>query len=435
MGRDAAKSATEEMGFYPEPALQEYVSSIGMAMAESSERPEIPWSFTVIDEPVVNAFALPGGPIFVTRGILSHMNSEAQLASVLGHEIGHITARHSVRQLSRAQLAQIGLVGAMIARPELQGLFDVGGQALGLLFLRFGRDAETEADNLGFGYMTGRRYDPSEMAEMFRTLGRTAGDERRAPQWLSTHPDPGNRVVRTEERIAAWQPPAEPLTINREPFLRRLDGLVFGDDPRQGYFRQDVFFHPTLTFELAFPRGWKTQNARTQVAGVSTARDAIAVLTIAGKEGVSRAARAFTGQQNVRVLDSSTSNINGLPAATILFQAQAGQAVLGGYAAFIELDGTTYRILTYTAQERVRSYNQVFRETIGSFRRLTDPERLTIRPQRVRLVQLTSRMTLSEFNERYPSVIPIEQLATINGADSASASLAAGTLVKRVVAE
>jgi len=171
------------------------------------------------------------------------------------------------------------------------------------------------------------------------------------------------------------------------------------------------------------------------VAGVSTARDAIAVLTIAGKEGVSRAARAFTGQQNVRVLDSSTSNINGLPAATILFQAQAGQAVLGGYAAFIELDGTTYRILTYTAQERVRSYNQVFRETIGSFRRLTDPERLTVRPQRVRLVQLTSRMTLSEFNERYPSVIPIEQLATINGADSASASLAAGTLVKRVVAE
>ena len=435
MGQEAAKSAAEEMGVYPEPALQEYVSGIGMAMAKASERPGLPWSFTVIDDAAVNAFALPGGPVFITRGILGHMNSEGQMASVLGHEIGHITARHSVRQISRAQLAQIGLIGATIARPELQGVGDLGSQGLGLLFLRFGRDAETEADMLGFQYMTRQRYDPTEMAEMFRTLDRTGGEERRTPQWLSTHPDPGNRVVRTQERIAAWQRPAEPLIVNREPFLRRLDGLVFGDDPQQGFFRQEVFFHPAMKFRLDFPGEWKTQNARTQVAGVSASGDAVIVLTIAGKDGPAAAARAFASQQGVQATGTSTDRVNGLPAATVQFLAQSEQAVLAGYAAFVELDGTTYRILAYTSRDRSRAYDAAFRRTIASFQRVTDPEVLGVKPQRIRLVELRERMTLAEFQQRYPSVVPIEQLALINGVASPSASFGVGTTLKRVVVQ
>jgi predicted Zn-dependent protease len=435
MGLDAAKAATEEMGAYPDAALQEYVTGIGMAMAKASERPTLPWSFTVIDDPVVNAFALPGGPVFITRGILGYMNSEAQMASVLGHEIGHITARHSVRQLSRAQLAQIGLIGAMIARPDLQGLGDLGSQGLGLLFLRFGRDDETQADMLGFQYMTRQRYDPEEMAEMFRTLDRTSGDERRTPQWLSTHPDPGNRVARTEERIAAWQRPAEPIVVNREPFLRRLDGLVFGDDPQQGFFRQEVFFHPSMKFRLDFPAGWKTQNARTQVAGVSMAEDAVIVLTLAGKEGPAAAARAFAAQQGVQATGTTTDRVNGLPAATVQFLAQTEQAVLAGYATFVELDGTTYRVLAYTSRDRIGTYDAAFRRTLGSFQRVTDPEVLNVKPRRIRLVELRERMTLAEFQERYPSVIPVEQVAIINGAASPSASFGAGTTLKRVVAQ
>lgn len=435
LGQESAKSATEEMGTYADPQLQEYVASVGLTMARASERPSIPWSFTVIDEPVVNAFALPGGPVFITRGILGYMTSEAQMASVLGHEIGHITARHSVQQLSRAQLAQLGLVGAMIARPELQGLGDLGGQALGLLFLRFGRDDETQADELGFRYMTNQGYDPAEMAEMFQTLDRTAGDERRTPQWLSTHPDPGNRVERTRERISAWTRPAVPLTISRESFLRRLDGLVFGDDPRQGFFRQQVFFHPTLKFRIEFPDGWKTQNARQQVAAVSSSQDAVAVLRIAGKEGPTQAARAFSQSQNVRALATSTDRVNGLPTAVVQFLAQTDQAVLGGFAAFIELDGTTYQLLAYTTQERINSYESVFRRAIASFQRLTDPDALAVKPQRMRLVELREPMTLAQFHERYPSVISIQLLATINGVDSGEHAFAAGDVLKRVVAE
>ena len=125
MGQEGAKAAASQMGIYPDSSIQRYVSSLGMPIAKASERPELPWSFTVVDDPIVNAFALPGGPIFVSRGILAYMNSEAQLVSVLGHEIGHVTAKHSVNQMSKQQVFQIGLIGAMVVKPELQQFGDV----------------------------------------------------------------------------------------------------------------------------------------------------------------------------------------------------------------------------------------------------------------------------------------------------------------------
>ena len=150
MGQEASKQVVASIGAVPDDALQRYVSGLGMTMAKASERPSLPWSFVVIDDPMVNAFALPGGPVFITRGILSHMNSEAQLVSVLGHEIGHITAKHSVQQMSQAQLAQLGLIAAVIVKPELARFGDAASQGLGLLFLKFGRDDETQADDIGF---------------------------------------------------------------------------------------------------------------------------------------------------------------------------------------------------------------------------------------------------------------------------------------------
>lgn len=435
MGLQAAREAAQQMGVYPDSQLQTYVQSLGQPMAKASERPNLPWSFTVIDDPVVNAFALPGGPIFVTRGILAHMNSEAQLVSVLGHEIGHVTAKHSVNQMSKAQLTQGLFMGAMILKPELQQFGDLGSQALGLMFLKFGRDDETQADELGFRYMTGARYDPSEMTEMFRTLDRTSGGGDRTPEWLSTHPNPGNRVSKTQERIAAWTRPAGTLTINRDQFLRRLDGMIFGDDPRQGYFQQTSFFHPSLRFRLDFPSGWKTQNQPSQVAGISTQQDAIMVLTAGGNAAPSQAMSQFLGQQGIQSGGVSSAAINGLPAATAQFAAQTQQAVVAGYVAFVQLDGTTFRLLAYTDQQRLGSYERLFRAAIGSFQRLTDPAALGVKPARVRLVQVRSAMTLQQFHQQYPSVIPVAQLALINGVDAPTASFPAGAWVKRVVVE
>ena len=432
MGQEAAKEVVGSIGPVPDSALQRYVSGLGTAMARTSERPGLPWSFVVIDDPMVNAFALPGGPIFVTRGILSHMNSEAQLVSVLGHEIGHITAKHSVQQMSQAQLAQLGLAAAVIARPGLAKFGNAASQGLGLLFLKFGRDDETQADGLGFRYMVNAGYAPAEMAEMFRTLQRLgSGGQGRVPEWLSTHPDPGNRVQATMDRIAS-QPSLSPaLRVEREAFLQRTEGLVFGENPRQGFFRQSLFLHPDLRFQFDFPGGWKTQNQATQVVGVSPQQDAMVVLALAGTTPPSQALASFLGQQGIRNDGSSSGSINGLGAASAAFTAQTEQGVLAGNVAFVSLDGRTYRLLGYTSSNRYAAYRGALVQALASFRRLTDSSALSVQPSRVRLVRLTRAMTMPEFHRAYPSPIPVEQVALINGVEP-GATLPAGALVKRV---
>jgi predicted Zn-dependent protease len=432
MGREAAQQTVQSIGAVPDSALQRYVSSLGMAMARASERPGLPWSFTVIDDPMVNAFALPGGPIFITRGILSHMNSEAQLVSVLGHEIGHITAKHSVQQMSQAQLAQIGLVTAMIVRPGLAQFGDLASQGLGLLFLKFGRDDERQADELGFRYMVSARYSPAEMAEMFRTLARLGGGgEGRVPEWLSTHPDPGNRVQATLDRIAAEPAIPANLTVRRDEFLQRTEGLIFGADPRQGFFRESVFLHPDLRFQFDFPSGWKTANQATQVAAVSPQQDAIVVLALAGETAPSQALSEFLGQDGISNQGSSSAPVNGLSSASAAFTAQTDQGVLAGRVAFVSMDNRTYRLLGYTPSQQIRTYDPDFRRALGSFRRLTDQTALSVQPVHVRLVRLTRAMTVSQFHQAYPSTIPLAQVALINGVDS-TATFPSGALVKRV---
>jgi predicted Zn-dependent protease len=435
MGQQAAQEASQAMGVVQNQALQTYVSSLGAALARGSERPNLPWSFTVVDDHAVNAFALPGGPVFVTRGILTHMNSEAQLVSVLGHEIGHITAKHSVRQLSRAQLAQIGLIGAIIVKPELATFGDLASQSLGLLFLKFGRDDETQADDLGFRYMVAARYEPREMAEMFRTLQRLgSGGEGKVPEWLSTHPDPGNRVQQTLSRIQAAGTLPAGLQVDRDEFLQKVNGMVFGADPRQGFFRGTTFMHPDLRFRFDFPNGWQTQNLAQAVVGGSPQQDAIVTLTLAGTTAPSTALQQFVGQQGIQSGGASSSSINGLQAAHANFAAQTEQGVLEGLVAFVSLDGRTYRLLGYAPQQRASAYATVFRQAIGSFQRLTDPAALAVKPAVVRLVRLTQPMTIDQFNGAYPSTIPLAQLALINGVE-ASTVLPAGTMVKRVLVE
>jgi predicted Zn-dependent protease len=437
MGQQGAQAAAAEMGIYADSALQRYVQSLGMPIARSSERADLPWSFTIVDDPIVNAFALPGGPIFVSRGILAYMNSEAQLVSVLGHEIGHVTAKHSVNQMSKQQVLQIGMIGAMVLRPELQQYGEAMQQGLGVLFLKFSRDDEIQADDLGFRYMTAQQYAPSEMAEMFKILQRVSGGSTRStPEWMSTHPDPGNRVLMTAQRIAGAGQSFAGAKVERDAFLRRIDGIVFGDDPRTGYFQQGTtFIHPTLQFSIAFPAGWQTQNSAQQVVGVSGQRDAQMALTLAGRVPPQQALQAFLQQQGIQPGAVSVTPINGNPAAIAQFIAQnEDRSQLAGYVAFIQQDGMTYRVLTITPRQSVQAYDGVFRAAIGSFQRVTDPRLLNVRPARVRVVRLSSAMTLAQFHQQQPSVIPLERLAQINAMEPTT-MIPAGTLVKKVVVE
>ncbi|MCW8194046.1 M48 family metalloprotease [Proteobacteria bacterium 005FR1] len=434
MGKQGAEQVQQTMALVEDPELQAYVDRLGQQLAAASERPELPWSFAVVDDPTPNAFALPGGPIFVTRGLLGLMDSEAELVTVIGHEIGHITARHSVAQMSRAQLAQLGLGVGMILVPEVRPLGDVAGLGLNLLMLKYGRDAERQADDLGFRYARTQGYDVSEMADVFAALqraGELAGQSP-IPNWMASHPAPQERIEAVEERLRNAPPDQFESTVGRSQFLGMLEGLAYGENPRNGFFRDDVFYHPDLRFRFAVPPEWQRQNLPRAVMGVSPAENAAFQFTLAPAPSAAEAMRAFASQQGLQVGPTSSDRINGLSAATAAFQAQAQQGVVAGYVAFYEQGDKVYQLVTYSPAEAFEGYRQTFQTMIDSFAPLTDPAILNVQPAEIGIARLPRSMNLVEFARWSESTIPLEELALINQVQNVEATIEADTLLKQV---
>ncbi len=434
MGRQADPAVVASFGLYPDSGTQRFVSQIGLGMAAISERPGLPWSFRVVDDPVINAFALPGGFIYITRGIMAHFNSEAQLAAVVGHEIGHVTARHSASQMSRQQLAQVGLVAGMVLAPDLQDYIGIAGASLQLLFLKYGRDDEREADLLGFRYMQRESYDAREMPPVFAMLGAVsaASGAERVPGWLSTHPDPEDREQRIQALIAQSGRDFSGTRVARDEYLRRLDGMVYGQNPREGFFRGATFLHPDLEFQIDFPSGWQTVNQKQAVLGQSPKKDAVMELRLADQATPEAAAREFLGQEGITPGRTRSQQINGLPATIAEFQATTEQGTLQGLVAFISYNELTFRLLAYAASNNWSAYQGAVGQSFGSFDRLTDTRALSVQPLRLSIVQLDRGMTMRQFVERYPSPESVERLALLNQVDP-DEPMDRGRLVKRVV--
>jgi predicted Zn-dependent protease len=435
MGKAYSQQVIQSMGLYRDQKVQDYVSGLGMAIAKTSERPNLPWEFHVMDDPTVNAFALPGGFIFVTRGILTHMNSEAELVGVLGHEIGHVTARHSVQQMSREQLAQIGLGVGSVISSEVAKYAGMASQGLGVLFLKYGRDAESQSDQLGFKYMVREGYNPKAMASMFETLERVsklegAGD---VPEWESTHPNPGNRIQATLKRLDTLSVPQSQLRLDQEKYLPILSGMTYGEDPRQGYFDGNTFYHPELRFSVKLPEGWKTQNTPQALLAVSPKQDAILQLTAPGKGSPDEAAKQFLAQEGVKSGRTSSEPINGLPAVSSDFEAQTEQGAVQGLVSFIKYGELTYQFVGYAPAGKLQGFEETLGRTFGSFSELKDPERLNVEPYKIELVKVDREMTVAEFNGKYPSTIPVERLAVVNGRADVPERIPAGITVKRIV--
>lgn len=432
MGREASRGDLRRVGAVTAPAVQALVRRIGTQMAAQSERPHLPWEFHVLDDAAVNAFAYPGGFIFVTRGLLTHLNSEAQLAEVIGHEIGHVTAKHSVAQMSQAQLAQIGLVGATVFSPTIAKYGDLLGTGASLLFLKFGRDDELQADALGFRYSLAQGYDVRESPKVFETLGRLSGGAGRVPEWQSTHPDPGNRIQRAQQRIADT-PPAAYSTgrVNRTEYLRLLEGMVFGDNPRNGYFDGPRFLHPELEFQLDFPREWRLSNQPDAVIAVS-ADNSAQVQLVTGEGTPTQALQAILQQQGVTVRQSGQTTINGIPAVMASFAAQRQQGALNGLAVALSYERVTYVLLGLSVPEATAQHGAAIEATLRSFRALTDAAVLGVQPARVQLVTLEQAMTGQQFVQRYPSSVPADRVYIINGIEAGTA-LPRGLVLKRVV--
>ena len=400
LGQRTDGQIAQAYGRYDDPKLGTYIADLGRRLAKVSHRGQLPFEFKVLDSPVVNAFAVPGGYVYLTRGILSYCNSEAELAGVMGHEIGHVAARHSAQQYTRAQLAQLGLgLGAILSESfgQLAGLAQFG---VSTLFLKFSRDNERQADDLGVEYATKVGFDANQMANFFETLERLhpSSDRSGLPGWFSTHPNPEDRIGAVQRKAQEWaQRLSSPhLQVNREAYLHQIDGLIFGEDPRQGYVAEDIFYHPELRFQFPVPSGWKLNNTPTRVQIVNERRDALILFSLKRGRSPEAVARQFIAKSKARVIRFDAVKVNGLPAQRLMAYISAQKGPLAVMAYFIHKDEHVYVFQGVTSQALFRGYSPAFAHTMGGFKTLSDPGRINVAPERLRIRATTRSATLQE---------------------------------------
>jgi predicted Zn-dependent protease len=440
MGRESDGQVRAEMGVYNDPELAKYVSDIGLRLAKLSERPNLPWQFTVVDQPAINAFALPGGFIYITRGILPFLQDEAELAGVLGHEIGHVTARHSVRQYTRTVggVAALNALGVFV--PAARPFSQISEQALGLLLLKYGRNDELQADQLGARYEATGGWDPAGVSGMLSTLGlvdEADGSRKGIPNWLSTHPEPLTRVSEIEPLIAKLTAGRSDFITNREALDRRVGGVIFGDNPEQGVTRGSTFLHPPLRFRIDFPAKWEIANSPRQVVAKAPDADVFMLLQAVSKpEGQTVRDVALNHMQaaGFRSLSGDRTTINALDAFVGVYQGQIeGIGDVTSRAAHIVHDGLYYFVAGLAAPAMFEQVDPAFTAVIRSFRPLTDAEAQAIRPARIDFYTVRAGDTWDSLAERSGGAIRASTLAVMNDT-LPDAAPRAGTRIKIVVA-
>lgn len=400
MGSATDKDILETYGLYDEKGLQGYLQGICRKIGAVGHRPTLPYALKVLDSPVVNAFAVPGGYVYVTRGILAYIDSEAELAGILGHEIGHITARHSAQAYTRAQLANIGLGIGMLLSPSLQTFAREAQAGLSVLFLKFSRDDEREADALGVAYASKAGYAAVEVSNFFQTLHRLNPSSGRdgLPSWLSTHPDPEDRIGAIRRSADEWQRRLGPgaLAVNRDAYLRTIDGMVFGEDPREGYAERGVFYHPLLGFQFPVPAQWHLENTRQAVRMSSPEKDGLLLFSLSGKGTPRALADAFVRNNRAAVYQASDIERNGLKGFRVLSRIQTQSGPVQVLSTFLSWDRSVAVFHGVAAPQAFEGYRPLFEDTQGRFMRISDRARLNPSPTRIAIRQATKTATLDQ---------------------------------------
>jgi predicted Zn-dependent protease len=359
---------------------------------------------------------------------------------VLGHEIGHVTARHSAQQYTRSLGGVIGLTALGIFVPAARPFGQLSQQALGVLFLKYGRDDELQSDQLGVKYTASAGWDPAGVPGMLSTLGRldeAAGDRKGVPNFLSTHPEPLARVKEVDLAVQQARGTRTGLVTDREALLRRVDGVIFGDNPEQGIVRGSTFLHPPLRFRLDFPAGWEIANSPQQVVAKAPDADVFIVLQLVqpSQQGgnVETVALATMQRAGFRAIEGRRTTINGLPAFVGAYEGQIeGMGVVASRAAHIAHDNRVYMIAGIVSPNLFQQADSTFGSSIGSFRPLTAVEADAIHPYRVDLYVVRQGDTWAGLAERSGGTIKPAALAIMNGASPGSQP-PAGVRIKIVV--
>lgn len=436
MGKESDPQVMAFFGAYDNPQLQKFINEKGQEMVKVSHRSKITYQFKIVDSPVINAFATPGGYVYFTRGIMAHFNNEAEFAGVLGHEIGHITARHSVIQQRNAMLGQLGMIAGVILVPELSQFVEPLSAGMQLALMSFGRDAERQSDKLGVEYSSRIGYDATEMAGFFKTLERqekAAGGEK-VPEFLSTHPSPGERNITVEKLAGDWKAKLK-LTnpkVNRESYLRIIDGLILGEDPKQGFVENNFFYHPGLKFMFSIPNGWKLQNTPQQVQMAPANGESLMMLMIVEKGKLEETANQLLEQYKLTLVESKKENINGLNSILMIADQKQEKGTIRLLSSLIQYEGNIYSLMGISELSKFNSYQSTFLSTIKDFKSLTDSEKLNRKPEVVRIKTVPQQMTLQAAlqNFKMPTA-RFEELAVLNGMQL-NEQLSKGSLIKVV---
>ncbi len=421
LGRKSDSEIVQQMGLYQDDELAAYVRSIGNDLLKQSaigseSAPEIyqntEFTFRLLDSDVVNAFALPGGFVYVTRGLLAHLENEAQLAVVIGHEITHVEARHASKQALKSQLGQIGLVaGAVIGEQVAENkdfardMVNLGGKFFQLATLKYGRDAERESDFHGVEYAAKAGYAAAEGSPFFKSLDRISDKSGQSiPSWMSSHPDPGEREKTVQELAKQWANDSgkEPI-VGQERFLTKIDGLIVGKNPRNGYSDGQRFYHPDLRFQFDQPAGWSLQNESETVYLTDPNRTTMLAFSLAKENSPLEAARALMSKLSLEPTYSQETRVNGLPAYEIEGSLSSQSGILMLHSTFVQMDGHVFTFLGYGSSQTFPLQLQTIRNTAGSFQELTNPQILNIQPYRIS-VEKAERS--APFKELLPSRLP-----------------------------
>ena len=448
----AAQQIEAQMGLVRNEALTAYVERVGQRVAEHSPRKDVIYSFGVVEMDEPNAFALPGGHIYVSRGLLVVTNSEAELANVLGHEVAHVAARHAARQ--DAHVKTLGLSSL------LSDLMSGGSEELpasesisGHFVARYARNQEREADRIGQEITAKAGIDPIGMARFLGTLDNLTKLQYGGSQlqgYFASHPAVPERVAEatTAAQVRHWRgergtgaqqtgfgQASTQTGGGRDEYLAQIEGMVVGRPASEGVFQEDRFTHPDLGFSLRFPPGWKTHNESAQVLGISPRGDGIVMLQLEAKgDDPAAAARSFATDQGLVLQHPQDLKINGLPAhrADTRFDSSVGR--IEAEITWIAFEGTVYRLIAGMDPGATPKYQVLFRRFAHSFRPASEADRNGIDEQRLRIARALPGESLTALSKRTGNTWDPLYTAVANGL-FVNEPLQAGQRIKVAVRE
>lgn len=445
LGREAAAQVAQAMGIVDDPELTAYVAAVGARVARESPRQDIPYRFQIVDMAEPNAFALPGGYVYVSRGLLLLTNSEDELANVLGHEIAHVAARHAAtREAASVPVGVLTAIGAIAAGiigggQAAQAVGQLGQVAGAGLIASYGRDQEREADLLGQQYAARAGANPVAMSDFLRTLEKATALERkdsRQPSFFDTHPTTPERVTSTASYGATLPVAAKPgVAASRDEFLRKLDGLVVGQNAAEGVVDGSRLLHPALGFGVRFPEAWTVHNGRSAILAAAPERQAALVVEMEAPARTSREAAAlFVRQNRLQVAEAGALLLPAGEGFRVLATVASQRGPMAADLTWIPHEGRMYRLTGLSGIDRHRAYQGAFLSVARSFRSLRPEEIRGIQEQRLRIVEARTGETVAQLVARARSSWNATEVSVAN-ALPAGARLTAGRLVKMAVGE